>query len=404
MKILQLCKKFPYPLKDGEAIAINQMSLALHNLGCEMSLLTMNTSRHHFNFSGELPIECLHYKFIKSVEVDNQINAFGALKNLFSSDSYHISRFISTSFANQLIQILKENKYDIIQLETLYLAPYLDIIKEHSNALIVMRAHNIEHEIWDRITDQIKFIPKKIYLSYLAKKLKRFEVETLNNYDFLVAITDRDLKKFRELGYKNGCISSPVGLDLNQYNITPQPNNQLSLCFIGSLDWMPNSSGLNWFISEAWPEIHQLFPNLKFHFTGRGADESYSKLNQPNIIFHQNTNDAKAFINSHPIMIVPLFAGSGIRVKILEGMALGKVIITTRIGLEGIPAIDRKHVLIADTKEEMIEAIQYCYAHYDELHEIGQAARSLVKNKFDGTVLAGQLISAFQQAIKQHAS
>ena len=63
-------------------------------------------------------------------------------------------------------------------------------------------------------------------------------------------------------------------------------------------------------------------------------------------------------------MIVPLFAGSGIRVKILEGMALGKVIITTRIGLEGIPAIDRKHVLIADTKEEMIEAIQYCYAHY----------------------------------------
>ena len=105
MKILQLCKKFPYPLKDGEAIAINQMSLALHNLGCEMSLLTMNTSRHHFNFSGELPTECLHYKFIKSVEVDNQINAFGALKNLFSSDSYHISRFISTSFALSLILI-----------------------------------------------------------------------------------------------------------------------------------------------------------------------------------------------------------------------------------------------------------------------------------------------------------
>lgn len=107
MKILQLCKKFPYPLKDGESIAVTYLSNALHNLGCEISLLSMNTSKHYMEIS-DLPSDFNHYKEIHVTALDNSIKTLDAFKNLFSSDSYHVSRFICPDFRNKLIELLKK--------------------------------------------------------------------------------------------------------------------------------------------------------------------------------------------------------------------------------------------------------------------------------------------------------
>lgn len=400
MKILLLCKKFPYPLKDGEAIAVNQLSKSLTENGCEVTLLAMNTSRHHYKGNGSLPKELSHFKEIHTVDVDNQITPWGAFKNLFTTESYHISRFVSEEFAQKLTCVLKENQFDIVQLETLYLAPYLKFIKDNSEAIVVMRAHNIEHEIWHRISDQIKFIPKKIYLNYLAKKLKKFEIEKLNEYDFLVAITERDLEMFKSLGYKNGCLATPVGFDLKEY----QPEysafkKELNLSFIGSLDWMPNIEGLRWFLSEVWPLLHSKFPNLKFHFAGRNAPKDLANIQLPGVIFHKDVSDSKDFMLGYPILIVPIFAGSGIRVKILEAMALGRVVITSSIGLEGIPAKHLDQVILANSAEDYIHSIQMCYDGKINLLNLGQSARNFVHNNFDSSKLAEKLLTAYQNVI-----
>lgn len=403
MKILQVSKKFPIPLHDGETIAIMELGRALTELGCDVSLLTMNTSRHRNDSPLEEIDEFKHYKSVYAVPVDNQFKIIDALSNLFSNDSYHISRFECDQFEEKLIDILETSDYDVVQLETLYLAPYVDIIKKHSKALVVMRAHNIEHEIWDRISHQTKFIPKKIYLSYLTKKLKRFEIDKLNSYDFLVAISDRDLIKFKEFGYKNGCISTPVGLSFDNYIPDYQSYDQaLKLSFIGSLDWMPNSEGLSWFFDEVWPLITRRFPTCEFHFTGRNAPEALTKLSLKNVFFHPDESDAKAFINNYSIMIVPLLSGSGIRVKILEAMALGKVVITTGVGLEGIKATHAHNVLIANNPDEFINAIQYCFDNQKTIIEIGKNANQFIRNNYDKLQLGQNLITAYQEAVRLH--
>ena len=150
MRILQLCKKFPYPLKDGESIAVNSLSKSLHELGCEVTLLAMNT-RKHFYDTRKLPSSFTHYQQIHTVTLDNRIKPLEAFANLFSRDSYHISRFVSSGFQQALVRLLREESFDVIQLETLYLAPYIPLIRRHSDALVAMRAHNVEHEIWQRI-------------------------------------------------------------------------------------------------------------------------------------------------------------------------------------------------------------------------------------------------------------
>lgn len=395
MKILQLCKKFPFPLKDGESIAVTYLSNALHNLGCEISLLSMNTSKHFVNIDN-LPADFNHYKEIHVTKLDNSIKFFDAFKNLFSSESYHVSRFVCPDFRNKLIELLQKNKYDVVQLETLYLAPYIDVIKEYSDALITMRAHNVEFEIWERITSNTKFLPKRIYLKYLTSKLKRYELEHLNKYDYLVAVSERDLRKFKALGYKNGAISSPIGLDLKNYR-NPQNNYPTNdLCFIGALDWIPNMEGLTWFIDKVWPNLTTKFPNLKLHIAGRNTPESLKTLNIKNIIVHGEVPDAVRFMENYSMMIVPLFSGSGMRVKILEGMALGKVVITTLMGKEGIHAEDGIHLLEADTPEAFIAQISSVLSGEKDKSAIAEAAKSFVEDYYDHGVNAKKLLDKYR--------
>ncbi len=395
MKILQLCKKFPYPLKDGESIAITYLSNALHDLGCEITLLSMNTSKHYMDIS-ELPADFNHYKEIHVSALDNSLNPVAAFKNLFSRDSYHVSRFVSPDFSNKLIELLKVNDYDVVQLETLYLAPYIDVIKEHSSAIITMRAHNIEFEIWERITSNTKYLLKKWYLKFLTGKLKRYELENLNKYDYLIAVSDRDLLKFKSLGYKNGVMSSPIGLDIRNYNTGLNKVTSDDICFIGALDWMPNMEGLMWFIENVWPELHQKFPEIKLHVAGRNAPPSLMSLQIPNIVMHGEVSDAISFMDKYGMMVVPLFSGSGMRVKILEGMALGKVIITTEMGKEGIHAEDGIHLLEASDVPTFIAKISDVIAGKIDKTKIAIAARTFVETNYDHGINASKLLEKYK--------
>ncbi len=396
MRILQLCKKFPFPLKDGESIAVTYLSNALHEQGCEITLLSMNTTKHYTDVS-QLPAEFNHYKEIHVTALDNSLSVIDAFKNLFSKESYHVSRFVSEEFAEKLVQLLQSNTYDIVQLETLYLAPYIETIKKHSTALVTMRAHNVEYEIWERITANTRFLPKKWYLKYLTSKLKRFELTRLNDYDYLIAVSERDLKKFKNLGYKNGAIASPIGLNLNAYYQAKRPLKTEDLCFIGALDWMPNMEGLMWFIDKVWPLIHERYPQMKFHVAGRNTPDFLKSYEKDNIVIHGEVDQAISFINTHAAMVVPLFSGSGMRVKILEGMALGKPVITTTLGKEGIEASHEKHLLIADTPEEFLIAVQRVFEDASFKVNLGEEAKKFVEDYYDHNHNAEKLIAKYKE-------
>ena len=396
MKILQLCKKFPYPPKDGESIAITYLSKAMAEQGCDITLLSLNTQKHFIDLS-DLPESFNHYSAVHTVHLDNAINRWDAFKNLFSNKSYHISRFESEAFSAKLVELLQAEEFDVIQLETLYLAPYLDAIRKHSKALVVMRAHNVEHEIWERLQRNIQFLPKKYYLKYLTSKLKKFEVETLGDYDFLVPISQIDLEKFRQLGYTNGAQAIPIGLELKNYTpATIDISRPLSMGFIGSLDWMPNLEGLNWFVNDIWPSLTSRFPNLELHIAGRHAPPELLSASYGNLVVHGEVEDAKDFLNQHQITVVPLLSGSGMRAKILEAMALGRVVLTTTLGLEGIPARANQEVLIADSEAEFVELLDMLIAQPQKLDEISKAAQTFVSTNYCHLNLAQDLTKALK--------
>ncbi|MGB1120750.1 MAG: glycosyltransferase family 4 protein, partial [Saprospiraceae bacterium] len=335
MKILQLCKKFPYPLKDGESVAVTFLAKALNQLGCEVTLLAMNTTKHYVNIE-ELPESFNHYKAIHTIEIDNRLNPIDALKALVKGENYFLSRFESAEYAQKIRDLLQVEDFDIIQFETLQTLIYFrqDIFgTTKSRAKIVLRSHNVEHEIWERIVKNSKSGLKKWYLSRLLKQLKQFELEKNNQVDSLVAITQRDMDYFRKLGFNGTGQVTPIGLETAHY----QPNwksfeQRPTVSFIGSLDWLPNLEGVEWFLTKVMVQLK----NTELHIAGRNTPKHLLELEMENLKVHGEVESAVDFINQHSMMIVPLFSGSGMRVKILEGLALGRVILTTSIGVEGI--------------------------------------------------------------------
>lgn len=397
MKILQLCKKFPYPLKDGESIANTYMSKALNELGNEITLLAMNTVKHFFDLK-TLPTDFNHYEAIHTIKLDNRVKPFDAFLNLFNKDSYHVSRFVLKEYNQKLIKLLKETDFDIVQLETLYLTPYVDTIRKYSKAKIVMRSHNVEHEIWERITENTSFLPKKKYLQYLTKQLKQYEVSNLNSYDTIVAITQRDLDYFKKIGLNKQGLVAPIGLDMSNY--FPDYNSfqkPLSLSFIGSLDWMPNIEGLEWFLNHVMPKINERFPKMELHIAGRNMPSSLLNYQSKTVIIHGEVESSTEFLNQHSMMIVPLLSGSGMRAKILEAMALGKISLTTSIGIEGINATNNKEMLLANTVDEFIQAIQKAHQLGGKLETLGRNARTFAIEHFDNKSIVKRYLQELRE-------
>jgi glycosyltransferase involved in cell wall biosynthesis len=357
----------------------------------------MNTKKHHINIE-DIPENLKDRINFELVEVEARITFGGLLSNLLLSDlPYNAARFINKNFSRKLAQILKEKQFDLIQLEGLYLCPYIPEIRNHSKALIAYRAHNVEHEIWERTA---KVTPgfKRFYLQLLAKRIKRFEHRYINSYDVLVPITDRDGDILDAMGNRKPRQTSQTGIDMG--SLVPKAENleYPSVFHIGALDWAPNQEGLLWFLDQCWLKLQHKYPGLKFYLAGRNApDWLQTKIQYKNVVFMGEIEDAYSFMNSKAIMVVPLLSGSGMRVKIIEGLALGKAIVSTSIGAEGIAVENRKQVIIADEVESFINAISEIIDNRQLYDQLCKNAVDFIHEKFDNLSIAETLTDFYKQ-------
>lgn len=397
MRILQLMNKVPWPPKDGGAIACLNMTKGFSMLGHEVTVLSMNTSKHHISLK-DMPPDIRSKADFRLVEVPASINWVEATLNLlFSKLPYNAQRFISDEFSIELIKLLTERTFDVIQLEGLYLCPYIPVIRKYSEALIAYRAHNIEYEIWERTAKLSEGLRSK-YLRNLSKRIKRFEISYLNSYDLLVPITDRDGLILDALGNNKPRHTSQTGIDFASLVPTAKKLEFPSLFHIGALDWAPNQEGLIWFFDHCWPKIHSQNPELTFYLAGRNAPEWFERhIRLEGVEYLGEINDAYDFINSKAVMVVPLFSGSGMRIKIIEGMALGKPIVTTDIGTEGIPTENGNNILIANDADGFTEAVMRLISDRELSDRIGKNAIGFIQEKFDNLSQAGALIEFYKQ-------
>jgi len=395
MRFLQLTKKVPFPSKDGESMAIRSLASALVSNDVSVDLLSLNTKKHRF--SGELSkIDSSLYSSFYMVDIDTDFHLSSFIINLFSNIPYQISRFINKDYQLKLISLLKQNPYDYILLETIYLTPYIPVIKRYSSAKILLRSHNIEYEIWDRLFKGANWSFSKILYKWLSNQMINYEIYRIKSIDYHIAISNRELSTYK-VAYPS-LIGMVVPITWNAPSVfSPQvfkENKLLSLFFIGSLDWKPNQEGLLWFLSKVWPMCRLKFPNLSFYVAGRNMPDSIKQLYIEGVFMIGEVDDAASFVNQHDIAIVPLLSGSGMRAKIIEAMALGKVVITTSIGLEGIEAQDAFDVCLANSPDEFIDVIQHLLAHPAQMVQMGMNAQYNIMHNYESVTMGKKLLDS----------
>ena len=398
MKVLQICLRVPYPPKDGGAVAMNNLTEGLIQNGVDTMVLAINTDKHFVNIS-ELPIAYIEKTRLKAVRVDTNLKWYGALMNIFSNDSYNISRFYSEDFNQLLLKTLKENEFDIIQLESLFTTPYISTIRKNTKAKIVLRTHNVEHVIWQKLSEGTTNTIKKWYLKFLAKRLYQYEIQALKKCDALVNITETDTAYFKKYYTSDKMLTIPFGVNIEKYNSLKKDNSDKNLFHLGALDWMPNQQGLMWFLKNCWSKLNRLYPDLKFYIAGRNIPDWFKNLNYPNVIIKGEVKDAVSFMNDHAIMIVPLFSGSGMRTKIIEGMALGKVIVSTSIGVSGIEAEHGKNFVVADSAEEFVASISKCINDQHFVSTLSENSMECIKKNYDNQQLCNKLVNFYSQLL-----
>lgn len=394
MKILQINNRIPFPLNDGGNIATYKLTEYLQNSGNEVVFLTLNTKKHHQDPKVMEKICKIH-----AVDIDTKISPIKALKNLiFSKKPYNLERFWSTKFVKELEYILKKYQFDIIQIEGPYMGIYLDTIRQNSEAPVIMRAHNVEYKIWERLAKHEKNPLKKWYLRILAKRIKRFEVNVFPKFDAITSLTKDDAEQIRSLGFKKKIEAIPSGIEISPKQCTLK--KEKSVGFLGSMEWFPNIQAVGWLVEKIAPEVEKLNKDITFHIAGKAMPDSwYNKQNQM-LQFHGMVPNAQEFICSCDIFVVPLLSGSGMRIKVIEAMALGRCVVSTSVGAEGIKYTAGKDILIADTPEAIAKAIVHAIEDESLAKSIGKNAQETIQKNYSWKIIVEKMLEFYGEVIE----
>jgi polysaccharide biosynthesis protein PslH len=399
LKILQICNKAPYPANDGSSIAIYYMARGLVANGAELTLLAINTKKH-FKPDDKVPENFRQKTRYVSVFCNTSLSPAGALLNLFSRNSYFVSRFDKRAFRDKLIETLGRQEFDIIQLEGLFMAVYLDTIRKHSKARIILRAHNIEHHIWKRhIRNENSFL-KRTYLRLQNKRLRIFELESLSKVDAVVPISSTDEAEMRKMGCTARLFSCITGVDVQDYRQKPGlPDKNNSVFYFGSMDWLPNQEAVAWFLENCWDKVIRTVPYAKLIIAGRGMPLHFFHITRPNVSIVENVENGRNFYHQHQVMIVPLWSGSGLRIKIIEGMAYGKAIVSTSVGAEGIGCTDGKNILIADDAQLFAQHVITLLQDSERRKSLETNAADYAGTEFDNNKVVSRLVSFYKELL-----
>lgn len=354
MKILQLCHKPPFPATDGGTLAMHANTLAMQELGHEIHIVTFETPKHPVDWAqvSDEYITKHHYKVIYK---DTTPTSTGTLLAYFTGDNYLISRFKSDEIVTYL-NSKKAEQYDVIWFESLFSTAFHNDVKNaFPDAKLIYRAHNIEFQLWRGRLNEYNPI-KRVILKKLTERLEKYEKELISTFDASIAISQKDESWIKHHSNKPTAVLPYFNWKSDHKSTADFKSNPLKFLFLGSLDWEPNLTGIKWLIQQVWPSVKQKLPEAELHIAGRNMPEDL-KVVTNGVSYRGQIEDVVDYYQEGEIVLVPVFSGSGIRIKIIEALSYQKAVITTDIGLSGLNFTANQDVKLANTTQEFVDAM-----------------------------------------------
>lgn len=392
--ILFLTTKFPFPPDDGGKI---DSLTNLHILAKNYNIFLFYIGKKHNEevFQKRDINLCGLYHYQK--EIGN--NIFGLFKNLFCRFPYTIKKYHDDKIYMEIEKIIKEEKIDITYIDHLHMAFYGKLINEHFPEIkLILREHNAEYIFWERIYKEESNIFKKLLFWWQSLKMLNYEKEITNIFDKCLMISSIDQIKLKKINPNIRAQVISTGINIQNYQASqPRKIIPFSLLYVGDFSWLPNLKGILWFLRKVWPEVKRLFPKAKIFIVGKNPPKDILRYKNDDVIVTGYVQDVKPWIDRSEIFLVPLFSGGGIRVKILEAMAIGKPIISTSVGAEGIDIEDKKNILMADNEEDFIKSIKILFNNKEIRENLAKNSIKLIRDKYSFNAVERDICSVVKE-------
>lgn len=318
---------------------------------------------------------------------------------LFKPIPFSIGKYHTPLMRRAIAKILKTQKFDAVHVDHLHMAHYTDCF---NNIPCMLDEHNVEYKILERCSKvEAGFIKKMLYQQQAAK-MKAFESRKIKDFKGVFACSLDDQKILKNISSGN----TPLHVIANgvdtEYFTSPDLKDaaQDALVFTGSMDWLPNDDAITYFCNKILPLIWQKKQGVKFYVVGKNPSKLVKDFSQhdPRVIVTGRVEDVRPYIQRSKIFIVPLRIGGGTRLKILEAMAMGKAVVSTSIGAEGIECRDGKNILLGDTPEAFAVKVLLLLNDEQKSKDIGQQARQFVCDHYDWNLIGQKLKSIYEES------
>jgi glycosyltransferase involved in cell wall biosynthesis len=394
LKVLFVAKRFPFPMDTGGKIRTGKL---LEKLGRELDVTLVSNVEHprddpYVPYAASL---CREFHGVPWTEVPRETPRFywDVLRRTFSRYPVGVVADYSPLFAEQVRSVLGAGHYDLVVCD--YLQPSVNLRGIGPYPTLLFQ-HNVESMILKRHAEMARHPVLRMFWRRQWKKMERYEREICQRFTGVVTVSDVDRRMLSERFGARRVFTIPTAVDSEYFRPNGGPAPDGGLVFTGSMDWLPNEDAILFFAREILGRIKERVPTVRLAVVGRNPSSRLRQqlTSRPEILVTGRVEDVRPYMKEHAVYVVPLRIGGGTRIKIYEAMAMGKAIVSTPIGAEGLPVRDEHHLLLAESPERFAQAVVKLLTDGEMRNRLGRAAREFVETRCSWDAAAAAFRSA----------
>ncbi len=397
MKILFLSPTVPYPLTDGGRIRVFNLlkQIAKNN---DVTLLALETQPTDVESITHIQNLGIKVHLVPNSSTLPRISLNTLFSAFFKRQPITVARYNVPAYREKLRELLSGEAFDLVHYEMFHIAQFYS----ETDLPRVLSQQNVDSAIWRRLQGETSNLFYKFAYCTQQIAFQRYERVISPKFDAVTCTSDIDAAVFQQHCDEGAVKVIPNGVDVTHYSPDFTSEELAHLIYIGSMDWYPNEDAVSFFVEEVLPQIQNSVPDAKFSIVGGNPSARVQKLgDREGVVVTGRVPEIKPYFAEATVFVVPLRIGSGTRLKILEALAMGKAVVSTTVGAEGLALRDGEEIFIADEPKAFAEAVIRLIADASLRQNIGENGRARVEQDYDWRNIGKKLLAIYESVINK---
>lgn len=385
LNILIVSPLFPYPTRSGFTTRVYNLARQL-SMRHQVTVLSYTAAHEGDDVAGladQMSVRAVE----RTPPPPGMRKRLGQALTIASQRAYHCRAIHSSAMQDAIDDLCSTETFDVIQLESSFLWAF----RFPRNARLVIDEHNLEYELFQRMCEGERSLPRRVFNRREYVRFRRFEEACWRGGDACVVTSDREIDAVRSCAPDTPVTVVPNAVDLEYFAPSNTPTEPHTVIFSGNLHYRPNLDAARYFIDAIWPLVRGRYPDATLTLTGRSDGIDTRSLMSPGVELLGQVPDVRPHARAAAVVIAPIRIGGGTRLKVVEALAMGKALVSTAVGCEGVAVSDGEHLLIADDATEFASRIFDVFENPALADELGQAGRRLMETQYSWGLAAGRL-------------